>query len=113
LDPCGESEEDYHEEQKIYRKALRSQSFDSEDNEFPHFGEFRGDGIKTELKKRALEKLEQKRNFKKAALEKMEKGDLETSSAQGDLEPSSHGLASSHGRPSSYGTPDVDTFKQA
>lgn len=44
LDPSNESDEVYHEEQKEIRKAFRSTSFDSEENEFPHFGEFRGQG---------------------------------------------------------------------
>jgi hypothetical protein len=67
LDPCGESEEEYHEEQKAYRKALRSNSFDSEDNELPHYGEFHADGMAKALKKRASDK-------------KLEKDELETTS---------------------------------
>ena len=51
LDPVGETEDDYHEEQKKIHEARRQSSFDSEELTAPNRAEFRGEGIKRELRK--------------------------------------------------------------
>jgi hypothetical protein len=46
LDPAGESEEDYHEEQRAIHMAQNNPSYDEEELSFPNRAEFRGDGMK-------------------------------------------------------------------
>lgn len=52
LDPSGETETEYHEEQRAIHRAHRRDSFDSEELNFPHFSEFRPAGIARENKER-------------------------------------------------------------
>lgn len=51
LDPFGETEEEYHEEQRLIHHAQRNDSFDSEDLTFPNRAEFRPQGLAHELAK--------------------------------------------------------------
>jgi hypothetical protein len=50
LDPQAESDEDFHDEQRLYEQALRSGSFDEEEVAFPTRAEFRGQGLKRALR---------------------------------------------------------------
>ena len=49
LDPFGESEEEYEQEQKVVREAERHVVEAEEDIEFPHFGSFRAGGLRQRL----------------------------------------------------------------
>ena len=51
LDPYGESEEDYHDEQRAIHHQ-RNDSFDSEELDFPNRAEFRGQGLQNALRNR-------------------------------------------------------------
>lgn len=48
LDPFGETEEDYHEGQRLFHHH-RSESFDSDEQFFPNRAEFRGQGLAQEI----------------------------------------------------------------
>ena len=49
LDPSGETDEDYHDEQRAIHEAERRGSFDSEDVNFPNRAEFRTEGMRRAL----------------------------------------------------------------
>lgn len=51
LDPYGETEEEYHEEQQAIH-FQRNDSFSEDDIDFPNRGEFRAQGIHKELRHR-------------------------------------------------------------
>lgn len=51
LDPYGETEEEYHEEQQAIH-FQRNDSFSEDDIDFPNRGEFRAQGIHNELRHR-------------------------------------------------------------
>jgi len=50
LDPTEETEEDYHEEQRVIRMAERRTSFDEEELIFPNRAEFRAGGLKRTMR---------------------------------------------------------------
>jgi hypothetical protein len=52
LDPFGESEEEYEQEQKLVREAERHVVEAEEDVEFPNFGSFRAGGLRQRLHQR-------------------------------------------------------------
>lgn len=53
LDPFGETEQEYHDEQKAIHVAQQPSSFDAlEDHNFPNRAEFRPQGLKKELSHR-------------------------------------------------------------
>jgi len=54
LDPFGESEEDYHAEQREIRRAERQGSFDEEELIFPNRAEFRGGLVRTHQRRHTI-----------------------------------------------------------
>ena len=51
LDPVDESEEEFHDEQRMVHHVMAQGSIDEEDSAFPSRAEFRGDGMKRALSK--------------------------------------------------------------
>lgn len=46
LNPVGQTDEDYHEEQKALREQLRCNIDEIEECDVPHLGEFRGQHVR-------------------------------------------------------------------